>query len=802
MTEIIKTFEIIDADQDAFLDFEKAVKRQDIPVYQIKNRVLIAITDQASKNKKIIEELERYAFDLDLDFAKVKLVYLNAEAGVLDDSQSAIANFAKEHHVEAITEGMPLSLLPELIEFVEKKKGGMEEEEKQLFSDKEVQIKAVEEVTDEFIDDMAVNKKSVPVAPEAEKENPLENAEVAEAPVIVTLEQEETGVNTDDSGDYLIEKAKALFETSGYIRLPRFDELTHKKLHEQVLQAQFAIARAKGDSIQAIYERIKSESEYSIEQVETAMMKNARNAHEDALNRIDKNLKIEINQLLTERDVEYEQNRERYIQSQIPVLKKQYDAEHFRQHQSVLDTEIDMLKKRSFEEMAEEKARFAHYVDQVFTDSKENVMNTIRVDDIIEKYNAIAEEQREVLIVQAKSVQTEIGTTVSKIVKERDELKEELERRALQVDKQVAREKERVQQEVGQSFAEKEQQLVQQNKAELDQAYSKEQALLRQIEVLEKSLASEQEDKKLIERRLIEPAQEQTAAQSKKKGALAGGGTSGFSKIGIIISSAALVILLAATTIGIISIDGVKQEVSANSDLQESIYLEQLQANKKYEKAASTMKERGYSNASIARMYFENDQYIAALKTDPALASDFYANVAKRPVEEQKNMLGTIKEAKVLGGKQENALNVRLAILNKDEAALTTLLQETTDETAKVAVHYYMDQKKYAEADQLLKKHHDAKLSKELEKARQENVKIQLANTQKDIEVINQKIAEAAKKDVIFKKELAAIQKAKGDAAKVKAKQKQITDNAKQKAALSANLQAKQVQKKELEKDL
>lgn len=808
MTEITKTFEILDADQDALLSFEKAVKRKGVSVYQVKDRVLFAISDDAESNQNIIQEVERYAFDLGVDYTKVKLVYLNAEEGVLDDSQSAIMNFAKENHVEDTENGMPLSLLPDLIEFVQENKGGIAEEEKHLPKSEKVEVVQTEE--EDFIDDVIIEENNTSTSPipevnetEQVESKVTEEIHVPSAPSEAKESIKEEGEQQEAySGDYLMEKAKTLFETSAYIRLPKFDELTHKKLHEQVLQAQFAIAKAKGESIQEIYSRLKEESVHSIQQIEAATMKSARNAHEDALNRIDKNLNIDIHQLLTERDAEYEQNRERYIQAQIPIIKKQYDADHYGEHEKALEAELEMLKRRSAEEKAEENARFSRYVEQVFADSKENVINTLRVDDIIQKYNAIAEEQREVLQVQVKSVQSEIGTTVTEIIKERDELKEEIARYESQIDKQVAREKARVQQEINQTYAEKEQALMQQNKAKLDESYAKEQELLRQIEVLEQSLADEKEDKKLIERKLIEPTETNESKEEKEKTSLFGKGDGKLSRAGLIVSAVATVILVTGAATGIAGVYGVKSEVATNNQLQQAIYLEQLQGDKKYTKAANVMSDLGYSKKEVAKMYLENGKYMNALKKDSSIASEFYTYVDKQTPEKQKQILEEVKKAEVLGGKQENALDVRLAISNQDNKALEKLLQDTTDQTAKVATKYYISEKKYTEAEQLLKKHHDAKLSKEVEKAQAENAKTQIESVQKDIEALNQKIDDATKKDTSLKKQLAAIKKAKGDAAKINAKQKQITDNAKQKTNLEKNLKEKQAQKEELEKDL
>lgn len=209
-------------------------------------------------------------------------------------------------------------------------------------------------------------------------------------------------------------------------RLPSFDEVTNKELQKELLNAQFTVAKARDKGIDKIYQRLKIETKHSKQVVETQVIKQAREAHEEVINTIERNLTIDINHLLNENDLQYEKDREAYVQSQIPNLRKEYDSKHFANYQSVLTAEIDQLRERSNREIQEENKRFSEYVASIFKESDEETISSLALDDIIAEYNKVAEEQKDLLIIQAKGLKGQIGETMAKMMNERDALKKEL----------------------------------------------------------------------------------------------------------------------------------------------------------------------------------------------------------------------------------------------------------------------------------------------------------------------------------------------------------------------------------------
>src|SRR5699024_6452949 len=59
------------------------------------------------------------AFILNLDFARAKLLYVNRETGQIRESKNLMEQFVSEiEDIDDATEGVPVSLLPELIDYV------------------------------------------------------------------------------------------------------------------------------------------------------------------------------------------------------------------------------------------------------------------------------------------------------------------------------------------------------------------------------------------------------------------------------------------------------------------------------------------------------------------------------------------------------------------------------------------------------------------------------------------------------------------------------------------------------------
>src|SRR5699024_6325374 len=88
--------------------------------------------------------------------------------------------------------------------------------------------------------------------------------------------------------------------------------------------------------------------------------------------------------------------------------------------------------------------------------------------------------------------------------------KQEISEVQEQLENQKQSEQDRINSGVSASMRQKEQDIRQENKEELDQAYNKQQDLLRQVEQLEQDLEQEKQEKENMKTTYIEPSKEQS----------------------------------------------------------------------------------------------------------------------------------------------------------------------------------------------------------------------------------------------------------------------------------------------------
>lgn len=847
MAEIIKSIEIIDA-ATALEEFEEQIRKKKFTVYQIGDRVLYAIGESAKERDSLNESLEENAFILNLDYARAKLVYLDKSAGRTAESKSLIEQFATENDVEDAEDGIPVSLLPELIDYIGDNPSLVEEDISVVFdavagsteSDEEIIEKEQESLDtpdedDEFIDDVGgEQEQSETEKIEASEETldepeeiPVEEPENKDDPLPENKEKHKKKSSKDfktpeiSSEIRLWEKAVAIFDTHQLVRLPKFDELTHKELQEQVLESHFTVAKARDKAIDKIYERLKNETAESAQTIKEQVLRKAKEDHDNTIKKIENNYKSEVEKLLNEHNAEYEREREEFVQAQIPVIRKQYDAKHQRNHQSIVNLEIEKLQKNSAQLMAQERQRYQKYVDKVLSDSKEQVISSVRVDDIIEAFNKVAEEQKELLLLQAKSKKQEIGLTLSEIVKERDLLKEKIEDYQSKIEKQKQSEQERIDSGVTAAIQAKEQKILRENKDRLDKAMSREKELQKQIQQLENDLASEKENKESMKREYIVPAAAEPAATSElsnnqtnnqKNRKMFGKGerdseSSKFGKLKFILGSALSLTFLLLFAFGVFILSDIKAEMSKSNYIDQSSYLTQLQVDGYYDRAASEMKKLGYSDERIAEMYIENGAYLAALETDNAILPEVYTFAAKaEKPEEKKQILENVKKSGYLDESHLNGLDVRIAMLDEDTEKVIALTENTENvdrESVHAAATYLIGQKSFDPADKLIKSLEDDELAGELSQAREIDLMQKIDALNEEIESLTKEQAEAVENGEKLQEELKKIKEDDDDDDKEKKKKEdEIKNNNSKQEELESRLTEKETELAELEKQL
>lgn len=837
MGDVIKGIEIID-ESSALEEFDKHIREKELSVYQIGDeKTVYAVGDTEEEREIFNDAVEENAFALNLDYARAKLFYVDKASGKVRESKKAMEQFISDTDIDDFSEGVPISLLPELIDFLSENEALIGEDIKAVFQEKEGESEEEETIAqeqtedmdndfdDDFVDDVEETLQSgeeqeskEPPEKETEPEEEQQEEPEIEEDTQFNVESEpetqekqqsenESPYPEQENEDPLMEKAVELFSSHHPLSLPEFDELTHKGLQEKILDSQFTVSKARDKSINDIYHRLKNEVDESEEAINEKVISEARKKHEEVLSKIDRNYKYDVEKLLNKHNAEYEKDRENYVQSKIPSLRKEYDAQYYPDYESVLTSEIEQLQKESSAAKNKEIESFQTYVENVLDNSKEKVMNAVSVQDIIEEYNKIAAEQKDILLQEAKIKKDEIGSAMSDMVKERDRLKDEIGDVQKQLEEQKQSEQERISSGVAASLQQKEQELRKENKKELDKAYTKEENLLRQIEKLENDLKEEKREKEREKEEYIEPFQEN--GYDKNNGNYNGypaymdpnAPPSKFNKIKFIVGCGIAAIFFLILAIGITSLNAAKDEMAKSNSLDRLSYLADLEADERYDKTAEEMQKFGYDSKDIADMYMEHDRYISALETDKKVLSDVYEYAdSKESEDEQRDILENVKENGGLEGAYQQGVDVRLAILDENTESVHNIPvdEKVDDQSAYKAVQYLIDKEEFENAQELLKSYPNDDLSNKLEDAKFAAIEDEAEELEGEIDSLKEDVESKEKKGEDLDKKLDKEKKKK----KKKKIKKDIDKNDDKKSDLEDELEEKNEELDELTKDI
>src|SRR5699024_10613211 len=246
---LIKGFEIID-DASSLEEFEDKIRSKGLSVYQVGDRTVYGLGDTEKERDSLNDAVEDNAFILNLDYARAKLLYVNRETGQIRESKKLMEQFVSEvEDIEDASEGVPDSLLHELIDYVGEHSELVEGDMTSVFN-------AVEQ------EEIGGTFRSEPGAEDDKEESEDNETESVSEDEELEEGQEDTEKETKD---YLMKRAVSLFDSQNPLSLPKFDELTHKELQRQVIESQFTVSKARDKGINEIYNRLTKHKDESLE---------------------------------------------------------------------------------------------------------------------------------------------------------------------------------------------------------------------------------------------------------------------------------------------------------------------------------------------------------------------------------------------------------------------------------------------------------------------------------------------------------------------------------------------------------
>ncbi|HIB1899780.1 TPA: hypothetical protein ACWWDF_002400 [Enterococcus faecium] len=813
-TNIIKTIELNNANAAELEKIVKEVKDEGIHVYQVGGKYLFPI-DNSEESELFVEEIEDHAFGLGLDYTKGALVYFEESSNRTATSSVLINDYAEEEQISEVGDGVSIANIPDFIEFIANNEEKSVAEMNELLPEIVANAEEVEDL-EEFSDDIDAIfdevLKDIGDSDLEELDDEKEKLEVEETDAVKNTNPSEAKsiepihLRSEIASDsYLLEKARTIFDSQAPLNLPKYDEVTNKEIQQQFIMAQSEIEKAREKGIAEIYKRLKAETDDSMQTIETHLLREARENHNRTLHVINSNFKVDAESIVSDSDKQYEKERTNFIHAQIPALEKQYDALNQQNHQAVVDSTLNKLNNKKIEQINEENLKYQEYLNKIFDEGKEKMLNSVNVDDVIEQYNEIAEEQLNALKAFAGQLQGQIGETITKLLKERKTFKQEIkaienEKHDLEVQlREQQGMTERESSERIQALLKEKEHAEKQAQLDLENALKKSKDLEAEVQVLERTLESKQtaaEDLEMdytvptinlhtsleaSEQPIVQPVPLPTAKTSYWKKAI----------IPYILGT----LTIGALFGGVYSLNGIKNEMHESTELQKTVYLSQLETNKEYDKLANTMDQYGYKPKDIARMYLDHDDYESAVREDNKLLSEVFSLIAEDPAHEKEN-LKKLQQVDTLTQNQVKSVETKIAILddNLEEVKSRSVELVGDDGTVEQAVEYLIQKKAFTEADTLLTNHPNKDLKQKLETAKQDEDKAQVENAEKSVTDLENQVAEVNRQNEELNKQMAEAKKAEGKEKEVKNKEAELGANTAKKEELNQKLvEAKKV---------
>ena len=518
--EIVKGIEIINAQSSGLKQLINDAKQTStINLVEVSGRIILEVVYDQDRNDDLINFIETHAFDLGLDYTQIQFVYLDTKNGqIISESQMAL-KFKLDQELEE-DEELPISMLPDLVEFIQGNSAIADEEIEEL-SDNQADNNQHENNFEKAVGEQSGFEDDVSFEEEPKENNqnetsysqgyieqqedfePEEETEILEeVKNLYESDQwsdeqvtEELIDSNEDMKDPLYIKAIQLFDNSEKSELPIFKGLVLKELQPELIRVGFDVAKAKTIAVLNIYQMLKKNEEKALEMAEEVLLKKAKQSHEEAIDVIQRNLKTEIEKTKDEHHTRYESAKERYVQAQLPLLREKYDAENLDTFRETVKTKIAELQDRSEEKITDENGRFEEYVESTIKNSKNEATENIDVSEEINQYNQAVSQQVERLAERAKEFENQVKQATSELRDENGNLKSKLKDTQSKLDIQQSTEKQRIESEISVQVNSEVKKEQNKHKQEVDE-------LVNRLKSLEDDLAREKHNVDALTKKL------------------------------------------------------------------------------------------------------------------------------------------------------------------------------------------------------------------------------------------------------------------------------------------------------------
>lgn len=400
MAENILGIQIASAIEDGIADLKQAVASNPNVAYTESND--LEGIEVYPINSDLVNILADYAGDLGVDDTSVRIILVSQDGQVIinQDINSAYANT-----INSPASWFSLTQVSDIRDYLETGiangtfTGAVltlpvepdEEQADEEASDAVADDSFADDTVDEFADDTADEfaDDTVDETAVAEPEQPI-NAD-SEQPLV----------------DPINETVRQVVANSELPEIPVLNAEVNGRMQAEYMQAQTKVEQARQRMLQAMQDKYDEAYQSGVKVAQETKLDEAQSAHDETLSRIDDNLDADVSALQDERDQQYADEKEAFIEREIARIREQYDVDHKDEFEAQTKQQVAELTANADDLHAEENDNFDRYVAETLADYGKEVANSVDYSTELDAYRAVVDETTKVLYDRADALSDE-----------------------------------------------------------------------------------------------------------------------------------------------------------------------------------------------------------------------------------------------------------------------------------------------------------------------------------------------------------------------------------------------------------
>lgn len=235
--------------------------------------------------------------------------------------------------------------------------------------------------------------------------------------------------------DKLLNKSYELIrKLEGDQFVPKFDDYTKQRLMPALTEYQLKISEAEKAMVVKVYNRLLETKN----RVETKglydHLNRAEAEHKATLEKIDKRQQQTAENIEKTLNAEYDEKKRSYVDSMKPSLEAEYDAKFLEDHQKTISVHQAKNISLNNDSRKEENDRYEAAIRDMKDKSVEIAINEVDIDDLIEEFDKIVDQELLKLDEQAKNLKLDESDRYKQLLAEKEKILEKAKKSEMQVE--------------------------------------------------------------------------------------------------------------------------------------------------------------------------------------------------------------------------------------------------------------------------------------------------------------------------------------------------------------------------------